>query len=456
MLLTKEKIFKLRIILICIGLLLLTKAAVSAEEGGIWPLEADFTITSYYGYRESPIAGASSNHKGIDISAQAGTPIMTIKSGNYLPMGFHKSNGNWAVIDHQDGTYSAYLHMQSFEISKSGYVNKGDIIGYVGSTGLSTGPHLHLEIRLGAPGRPMDFFLFEPIDPLSLTFGNDLDHSNNNNSDIDWGDNGNDGNGDNNINPLPNEFTYPTKQIYRKVPMMIGDDVKWIQKALSNLGYKVSIDGYYGDDTKKVVTKFQEDYGLDYDGVCDNATLERLKDPSFIKIEKDRYNVLIGNSVKLKVQHRFDNLEGIKLIWKSSNEKIAEVNQEGRIILKGQGKAIITCEVEDMPELRSETTVYSKPVSVEISKAKSDKSSVELTWKSIKGTSGYEIYRSNTKNGKYKKIETITNPKILTFTNKKLVTNKSYYFKIRAYYNIDEVKINGSWSKYKKMIQKDY
>lgn len=463
---TKDKIF----VLICMTLLIFSNSRVKAKEPTfLWPLETYKSITSYFGSREQPVAGASTNHKGIDISANSKTPIKAIESGYFVPMGFHKSNGNWSVIDHGNGIYSAYLHMHSFALNQESYIKKGDVIGYVGSTGVSTGPHLHLEIRLGEAGRPREFFLFSPVDPLKYSFENLLDNDNNANNES-----------NNNNSNINNNFPIPTREISRTTPMSSGEDIKWIQKALSELGYTIIIDGYFGDDSARVLTKFQEDYGLISTGICDSSTLDKLKNPMLIEeesleqeentsqevikeelkeskdkdsgdeikvlsLEKDRYNINIGKSQKLKVRYGYDGLDNIPLSWRTSNEEVAYIDGD-KVVMKSKGMAIITCEFQDMPNLNSETIVYSKPIAVKINSIKASKTSAKINWKQIEDADGYEIYMSETKDGTYKKVKTIKNGQTVNFTKKDL-KNKSYYFKIRAYYDINEVKIKGNWSK---------
>lgn len=117
-------------------------------------------ISSIFGDRDSPMAGASTDHKGIDIAAPNGTPVMSCADGNIVRREFSSSYGNVIYIKHLDGKCSRYAHLSSFQpgqfVGKD--VSKGDIIGYVGSTGNSTGNHLHFEIRETSAhdARPLD------------------------------------------------------------------------------------------------------------------------------------------------------------------------------------------------------------------------------------------------------------------------------------------------------------
>lgn len=113
-----------------------------------WPLPSSSRITSEFGSRESPTEGASSNHKGIDISAPTGSRIVAAESGSVVIATYSASAGNYVMINHGDGVYSVYMHMSSIAVSVGQSVSKGDTVGAVGSTGYSTGPHLHFGLRV--------------------------------------------------------------------------------------------------------------------------------------------------------------------------------------------------------------------------------------------------------------------------------------------------------------------
>ena len=95
-----------------------------------------------------PTLGIERFHNGIDIPAPTGTPIMAVSGGQVAWSYLSSSAGNWIGIDHGNGTYSVYMHMSSRLVKEGDYVTTGQIIGLVGSTGRSTGPHLHLSIRV--------------------------------------------------------------------------------------------------------------------------------------------------------------------------------------------------------------------------------------------------------------------------------------------------------------------
>jgi septal ring factor EnvC (AmiA/AmiB activator) len=119
-----------------------------------WPLPGYSTITSGYGSRWG------SFHTGIDISGGGvyGAPIVAAESGTVILASSHYSYGNYVIIDHGGGYTTLYAHMSSIATSVGSYVSKGQTIGYVGSTGNSTGPHLHFEVRInGSHQNPTGF-----------------------------------------------------------------------------------------------------------------------------------------------------------------------------------------------------------------------------------------------------------------------------------------------------------
>ena len=103
-------------------------------------------VSSPFGNRDAPTAGASTNHQGIDLSAPEGTPIYASRTGVVTAATFGKSAGYYVSINHGDGFSSIYMHMTRYVVSKGQAVSAGQVIGYVGSTGVSTGPHLHFGI----------------------------------------------------------------------------------------------------------------------------------------------------------------------------------------------------------------------------------------------------------------------------------------------------------------------
>lgn len=127
-----------------------------------WPLDSQWsTITSYYGHRESPGGIGSTDHKGIDIGAPMNVKIYAAEAGTIvIRQANNPSAGNYIEINHTNGLNTQYMHMSKFYpgLTVGSKVKKGQIIGYVGSTGNSTGPHLHFGVRRnGTYQNPLDY-----------------------------------------------------------------------------------------------------------------------------------------------------------------------------------------------------------------------------------------------------------------------------------------------------------
>ncbi|HAH18002.1 murein hydrolase activator EnvC [Eubacterium uniforme] len=130
----------------------------STSSGWMWPLPGYTEITSPFGTRTDPIDGTTSYHCGIDIRAPGGTPIHAVADGTIAWASSGQSTGNWTGIYHGNGLYSVYMHQSVMLVSPGQTVHKGDVIGLVGSTGRSTGNHLHLSVRLnGAYVAPLNY-----------------------------------------------------------------------------------------------------------------------------------------------------------------------------------------------------------------------------------------------------------------------------------------------------------
>lgn len=108
-----------------------------------WPLPVAGRITSTFGYRKAPTAGASSYHKGVDIAVNTGTNVLACKEGKVVLARYSASAGNYVAIYHGGGIYSYYMHCSQLKTSVGKRVQKGQVIARSGSTGISTGPHLH-------------------------------------------------------------------------------------------------------------------------------------------------------------------------------------------------------------------------------------------------------------------------------------------------------------------------
>lgn len=129
-------------------------------EGSLkWPLSGVYRITSGFGPRVDPVYGTDGFHKGIDIAAATGTPVVAAADGRVVYAGWCGGYGIAVFIWHGDGKETRYAHLSGTAVRQGTVVKAGDIIGYVGSTGKSTGPHLHFEVRVGGKAvNPIDFF----------------------------------------------------------------------------------------------------------------------------------------------------------------------------------------------------------------------------------------------------------------------------------------------------------
>ncbi len=127
----------------------------------LWPVDKKFSyISCYYGYRDIPELGLYNDfHHGIDIPATKNSNIYAVKDGTcILSVTGHRTYGNYVMLSHADGTVTLYAHCNENLINVGDYVKQGDVIGLIGTTGLSTGNHLHFEIRIdGVKKNPMNY-----------------------------------------------------------------------------------------------------------------------------------------------------------------------------------------------------------------------------------------------------------------------------------------------------------
>ncbi len=123
----------------------------------MWPVPSCTTISSGFGYRIHPIFGDKRFHSGVDISASSGATIVAADSGTVVTAVYSSSYGNYVVISHGNGNSTLYAHMSSMAVSSGQTVTKGQTIGYVGSTGWSTGAHCHFEVKIAG----------QLVDPMS-------------------------------------------------------------------------------------------------------------------------------------------------------------------------------------------------------------------------------------------------------------------------------------------------
>ena len=129
-----------------------------AATPSIWPSEG--WVTSGFGYRKSPFTGRREFHKGLDISAPVGTPIYAPASGRIVFKGRKGGYGLYVAMNHGNEYSTNYGHLHDINVKDGQEVKRGEIIGYVGNSGRSTGPHLHYEIRVnGVPVNPERYIL---------------------------------------------------------------------------------------------------------------------------------------------------------------------------------------------------------------------------------------------------------------------------------------------------------
>ena len=125
-----------------------TAGSPNTVEGITWLIPCNYTrFSSPFGWRTHPIYGDQRFHYGVDLAAPSGTPIVATRSGKVTTTTYDSSSGYYVVINHGDGFESKYLHMTHYIVSPGQQVTAGQVIGYVGSTGASTGPHLHFSIK---------------------------------------------------------------------------------------------------------------------------------------------------------------------------------------------------------------------------------------------------------------------------------------------------------------------
>ena len=134
-----------------VGLILLALVCVSSSVHA-------FVVTSAFGWRDHPIDGEEKFHAGVDLGAEYGTPIGAIWEGTVAYAGWYGGYGNVVVLEHGGSVITLYGHFAEVSVETGQSVAAGDLIGYVGSTGNSTGPHLHLELWKNG----------QYVDPLSI------------------------------------------------------------------------------------------------------------------------------------------------------------------------------------------------------------------------------------------------------------------------------------------------
>ena len=130
-----------------LDLALTTQAASQARLPTAMPIESYPYLSSSYGWRRNPLTGTMNMHEGLDFSAPPGTPIRASTGGVVRTVTVHPGYGNMVEIDHGEGLITRYAHARVILVKEGQIVARGEVIARVGSTGLSTGPHLHFEVR---------------------------------------------------------------------------------------------------------------------------------------------------------------------------------------------------------------------------------------------------------------------------------------------------------------------
>jgi murein DD-endopeptidase MepM/ murein hydrolase activator NlpD len=136
-----------------IGTLFASQSALLTEIPNIWPIKGGIGhISMYFGQNENPFTGQYYIHRGVDLSTyRSGDPIVATADGQIVAIDYDAGGfGNYVIIKHKHGFYTRYGHMLSFRVTKGQRVQQGEVIGYIGNTGLSTGPHVHYEVHIGS------------------------------------------------------------------------------------------------------------------------------------------------------------------------------------------------------------------------------------------------------------------------------------------------------------------
>lgn len=124
--------------------------------------QGEYTLAAGFGYRRDPVYGFSKYHEGLDLVAAAGQPVMATANGAVVEAGRRAAYGNFVMLDHGYNYETRYAHLKEVAVEAGDTVRRGDIIGYVGSTGQSSTPHLHYEVRYkDKPENPVNYFFMD-------------------------------------------------------------------------------------------------------------------------------------------------------------------------------------------------------------------------------------------------------------------------------------------------------
>ena len=230
-----------------------------------WPVPTSAAaigrISSAFGPRKSPTTGASTNHRGIDIPVGSGTSVYAAYDGVVVAIGKTNARGNYVLLYHSSiGLSTLYQHLTCATVQKGDTVSGGSQIALSGNTGIGTGAHLHYGVMVGKATKVDND---QPSYNMAINpLGSNISYSSSTGKIV---------SSDN-----PDDYTYPTRDLFYTSPVKTGNDVKWVQAVLWRLGYDISIDGSFGPATRDVVKQFQANYGLDVDGSCGPATRSKL------------------------------------------------------------------------------------------------------------------------------------------------------------------------------------
>jgi murein DD-endopeptidase MepM/ murein hydrolase activator NlpD len=141
------------------------KIEIEANRPVFFPIDKKYPITSHYSKnRTHPVLKKKRPHNGIDFGAPKGTPVFAPADGIVEIARYSKSAGNWIMVNHQNGYKTVYMHFDKHAVKEGQQIKRGQVIGYIGNTGYSTGPHLHYEVRHNnVPVNPMNFLIYERI-----------------------------------------------------------------------------------------------------------------------------------------------------------------------------------------------------------------------------------------------------------------------------------------------------
>ena len=135
-----------------IGSLLDSQSALLTEIPSLWPIRNGMGhISMFFGQNINPFTGQYYLHRGIDVSTyRSGDPIVATADGQVVTVEYDSGYGNYVIIKHKHGYYTRYAHMSFFAVRVGQRVQQNEVIGYIGNTGISTGPHLHYEVQIGS------------------------------------------------------------------------------------------------------------------------------------------------------------------------------------------------------------------------------------------------------------------------------------------------------------------